>query len=423
MQNKTGVGRPARRPVRTVFVLLFGVVLGIFIDRTFLAGIIPAALVPASAVGDFKLMAQSWNLIDAYYVDRQSIKPDRMTYAAIAGMVDSLGDTGHSTFLTPREVRMANASIDGHFAGIGAEVQMKDNHVVIVSPIDGTPAQRAHLRPGDVILAVNGKSVAGEGLTEVVEKIRGKAGTKVTLTLRDARDGKQRTVALVRANIPVRSVSWHMLPGTKVADIRIASFSEGTAHELIQALDAAQQAGARGVVLDLRNDPGGLLDQAIDVASVFIPKGNVLLERNARGQIKPIPVRTDVPKYTLPIAVLINGGTASAAEIVSGALHDDLGAPLIGERTFGTGTVLQEFMLPDGAALLLGVREWLTPHGHTIWHKGIKPTDKVALGNKATMLRPDMLGTLSAAKLRASSDVQLLAALKAVEGLIAQKAH
>lgn len=421
MTKKTVSQRTSPRPVRALLLLLLGMVLGIVVDRSYLVGIIPAALVPGPAVGDFKLMAQAWNLIDAYYVDRKSIQPERMTYAAIAGMVNSLGDTGHSTFLTPREVRMADASIAGHFAGIGAEVQMKAGHVVIVSPIDGTPAQRAHLRPGDIILEVDGKSVVGEGLTAVVEKIRGKAGSKVSLLLQDPHDGKRRAVTLVRAEIPVKSVSWHMLPGTQVADIRIASFSEGTYTQLSQALGAARRAGARGVVLDLRNDPGGLLEQAIDVASLFIPKGNVLLERNAEGQVKPIPVRTDVPKYRLPLAVLINGGTASAAEIVAGALKDDVRAPLIGERTFGTGTVLQQFMLPDGAALLLGVREWLTPDGHTIWHKGIEPTDKVALGDKAIMLRPDALRALSAAQLRHSDDAQLLAALKAVEARIAKR--
>jgi carboxyl-terminal processing protease len=180
----------------------------------------------------------------------------------------------------------------------------------------------------------------------------------------------------------------------------------------------ARRAGAKGIVLDLRNDPGGLLDQAIDVASLFVRKGNVLLEKNVAGQVKPIPVRSDVPKFDLPLAVLINGGTASAAEIVAGALKDNEGAPLIGERSFGTGTVLRQFMLSNGSALLIAVREWLTPDGHTIWHKGIEPTHKVALGEKAIMLRPDAMHGLTASKLLHSGDAQLLSALKAVEARI-----
>ena len=421
MTKKTVLGRPSPRPVRALIILLFGMALGIVADRTYLAGIIPGAMVPASALGEFKLMAQAWNLIDAHYVDRSAIKPQRMTYAAISGMVDSLGDTGHSTFLTPREVRMANAAISGHFAGIGAEVRLKGSHVVIVTPIDGTPAQRAHLKPGDIILKVDGKSVAGDSLSSVVERIRGPAGSKVTLLLQSPPSGDRRSVTLVRANIPVHSVSWHMLPGTRVADIRIASFSDGTAAALDKVLGEARRAGARGVVLDLRNDPGGLLNQAIDVTSLFVRKGNVLLEKNVAGQVKPIPVRSDVPKFNLPLAVLINGGTASAAEIVAGALKDNEGAPLIGERSFGTGTVLRQFMLSNGSALLIAVREWLTPDGHTIWHKGIQPTHKVTLNQKAIMLRPDAMHGLTASKLRHSGDAQLLAALKAVEERIAKR--
>ncbi|MEJ2479870.1 MAG: S41 family peptidase [Acidihalobacter sp.] len=421
MTKKTVLGRPSRRPVRALIILLFGMALGIVADRTYLAGIIPGAMVPASAIGEFKLMAQAWNLIDAHYVDRPAVKPQRMTYAAISGMVDSLGDTGHSTFLTPREVRMANAAISGHFAGIGAEVRLKGTHVVIVTPIDGTPAQRAHLKPGDIILKVDGKSVAGDSLSAVVERIRGPAGSKVTLLLQSPPSGDRRSVTLVRANIPVHSVSWHMLPGTRVADIRIASFSDGTAAALDKVLGEARRAGARGIVLDLRNDPGGLLNQAIDVTSLFVRKGNVLLEKNVAGQVKPIPVRSDVPKFKLPLAVLINGGTASAAEIVAGALKDNEGAPLIGERSFGTGTVLRQFMLSNGSALLIAVREWLTPDGHTIWHKGIQPTHKVTLNQKAIMLRPDAMHGLTASKLRHSGDAQLLAALKAVEERIAKR--
>lgn len=421
MNKKIILGKPSPRPVRFIFILLLGMAMGIAVDRTYLAGIIPASLVQGQAIGDFRLMAQAWNLIDAHYVDRHAIQPKRMTYAAISGMVDSLGDTGHSTFLTPREVRMANAAIDGHFAGIGAEVQLKGSHVIIVTPIDGTPAQRAHLRPGEIILKVDGKSMVGESLNAVVESIRGPAGSKVTLELQNPSSDKLRTVTLVRANIPVHSVSWHMLAGTHVADIRIASFSDGTAEALAKVLQKAKSAGARGIVLDLRNDPGGLLEEAIDVTSLFVRKGDVLLEKNVKGQVKGIPVRQDVPKTVLPMAVLINGGTASAAEIVAGALKDNDHAPLIGERSFGTGTVLQQFTLSDGSALLIAVREWLTPNGHTIWHKGIVPTEKVALGEKDIMLRPDSMHGLTASKLRHSSDAQLLAALKDVEARIDRK--
>lgn len=420
--------KPASSPRRlrlstVVLVFVFGLVAGIALDRQYLAGIIPAAVVPWKAVPDFLLMSRAWNLIDAHYVDRASIKPTDMTYAAISGMVDSLGDTGHSTFLTPDMVKMADSVISGHFAGIGAEVQLKGRQVMIVTPLDGTPAQRAHLRPGDIILKVDGKDVTGEPLGEVVDHIRGPVGTRVVLDLMDPATGKKRMVTLVRAKIPIHTVSWHMLPGTVVADVRISSFSNGTAEQLAKVLGAARNAGARGIILDLRNDPGGLLTEAIDVASQFVPSGNVMLERNVRGRVRPIKVNPDVPKTGLPVVVLINGGTASAAEIVAGALKDDLNAPLIGEKTFGTGTVLQQFMLPDGAALLLAVEEWLTPNGHSFWHKGLQPTQKVVLPADAMLLRPDAMSDLTAAALRKSHDVQLLAGLHAVEGRMKKAAQ
>ena len=407
--------QPGSGLFRTTLFILLGVMLGILIDRVLLAGVIPAALVPASAVNDFRLMAQTWNLIDAHFVDRKAIKPTRMTYAAISGMVNSLGDTGHTTFLTPAEVRMEHTALQGHFAGIGAEVEYRKGHVVIVTPIDGTPAQRAHLKPGDIILKVDDHSVSDLSLLRVVGMIRGKAGTYVTLTLRQMGTGKTRTVTLVRAEIPLRSVSWATVPGTFIADIRISRFSKGTAQELDKALVAARRQGARGIILDLRNDPGGLLYEAIDVASLLIPKGNVLLEKNVQGKIKPIPIIRNVPKSHLPIAVLINRGTASAAEIVAGALRDDVHALLVGTRTFGTGTVLRQFMLSNGSAVLLAVREWLTPDGHTIWHRGIRPTIMVSLPPTIMLLFPDQLRHMKSDQLRHSKDRQFLTALARVK--------
>lgn len=398
-----------------ILVFIFGMVVGVFVDRQYLAGVVPASLVPGRAVPDFMLMSRAWNLIEAHYVDRKSIKPKKMTYAAISGMVNSLGDTGHSTFLSPGMVKMANTVISGHFAGIGAEVRLKGHEIVIVTPLDGTPAQRAHLKPGDVILKVNGKKVTGKPLGEVVDHIRGPVGTHVVLEILNPHTGKKRTVNLIRAKIPIHTVTWHMLPGTSIADVRISSFSKGTSKQLAKKLSAVRAAKARGIILDLRNDPGGLLTEAINVASQFIPNGNVMLERNRQGHVRPVPVNSSVPKTSLPIVVLVNGGTASAAEIVAGALKDDRHAPLIGQKTFGTGTVLQQFMLPNGSALLLAVQEWLTPNGHSFWHKGLKPTKKVTLPDKVSILRPDAMKGITVKGLHKSRDTQLMAAIHAIK--------
>jgi carboxyl-terminal processing protease len=388
---------------------------GIILSGTISAGGARAGSLAASVESDFKLMAQAWELIEKHYVDRSAIQPQRMTYAAISGMVESLGDTGHSTFLTPQMVRDSREELQGHFPGIGAEVQMKDNQVVIAAPLDHSPAEKAGLRAGDIIFKVDGKNVAGESLQQVVGRIRGPAGTTVVLSIRDPHTDRIRDVSIVRADIQVQSVTWRFLPATRIADIRIAQFSEGTAKSLQQITAQASTRGARALVLDLRNNPGGLLTQAVAVASHFLQAGNVLLEKNARGQVHPVAVKRDGLKVTLPMAVLTNAGTASAAEIVAGALQDANRATVVGEKTFGTGTVLEQFPLSDGSALMLAVEEWLTPDGHTIWHKGIEPDVTVALSARVQPLYPDALEGLSAEQLATSKDVQLLRALSLLE--------
>ncbi|HKK14190.1 MAG TPA: S41 family peptidase [Gammaproteobacteria bacterium] len=412
-----------RRPRRTKGIavasllwLVVGIGAGIILDRQVLSGMVASSALPFTAVPDFRLMGQAWNLIEKHYVDRSAVKPRQMTYGAISGMVDSLGDTGHSVFLTPKMVRQAKEQIQGHFPGIGAEVRMENKHVVVVAPLDGSPAQRAGLRPGDVIFKVDGKDVAGQSLDQVVGRIRGPAGSQVSLSLGRPHSDHTRTVSLTRAVIHVHSVSWRMIPGTRVVDVRIATFSQGTGKELAHALENLRQAGARGLILDLRNDPGGLLNQAVSVASRFLKGGNVLLEKNAKGKIHPVPVDSGTGSAKLPMVVLINQGTASAAEIVSGALKDAGKARLVGQTTFGTGTVLHEFRLSDGSALMLAIEEWLTPDGHTIWHKGITPDVKVALGDDVFPLTPATLKGMSAKAVRTSKDTQLLKALSMLPG-------
>lgn len=405
-----GVIRAFRRVVLLLILVAMSIAAGVVLDRQILANTVPLDTVPASAASDFSLMAEAWRLIKRHYVDRPAIKPKRMTYAAISGMVDSLGDTGHSEFLTPEMVAENRDVTQGQFAGIGAQIQMKDKHVVVVAPMDGTPAQKAGLAPGDIIMRVDGKDVAGLSLLKVVNMIRGPAGTKVTLGIQHPHSNEIHDVTLTRAKIPLLSVWWSMLPGTHIADVRISMFSKGTTKALEKALDEAKKQGADALILDLRNDPGGLLEEAIGVASRFLESGDVLIEKNSKGQKRSVPVESDVPKWTTPMTVLINAGTASAAEIVSGALQDPKRATLIGETTFGTGTVLQEFPLSDGSALMLAVEEWLTPDGHVIWHKGITPNITVALPSKVTPLIPQEMKKMSVSELDASGDAQLLRA-------------
>ncbi|MEJ2013483.1 MAG: S41 family peptidase [Anaerolineales bacterium] len=372
--------------------------------------------VPANARADFDLMAEAWNLIQKDYVDRSAVQPQPMTYGAISGMVASLGDTGHSVFLSPEMVKEEQDLTQGHFEGVGLEVQVKNGQIVIVAPIDGSPAKKAGLKPGEIITGVDGQDIKGLTLGQVVQKIMGPAGTSVTLTIEDPRTGQTNDVKLQRATIEIQNVTWHMLPGTRVVHLRIAAFSKGVTQDLQQALQDIQGQDYDGLILDLRSNPGGLLDEAVGVSSEFLSSGYVLKVRNAQGEITPIAVLPGGTATEVKMVALINGGTASAAEIVSGALQSAQRAVLIGETTFGTGTVLNQFPLSDGSALMLATEEWLTPDGKSIWHNGITPDVQVTLPAGASPLVPEEEAGMTASQLAATDDAQLLQAIQSLTG-------
>jgi carboxyl-terminal processing protease len=393
--------------------LSLGTVGGVLLDRQVLVAYAGpgATAAPTPAPSDLPLVQEAYNMIQRVYVDRTAIQPTQLEYGAVGGMVDALGDTGHSRFLSPAMVKQESQLTQGEFEGIGVEVQTKNGAIVVVAPIDGTPAQRAGLRPGDIITKVNGRDITGLPLDQVVGMILGPTGTSVTLTILRPGDGQTRDVTLVRARIAMQNVTWHQLPGTTIAHLRIAAFSQGVSKDLQKALTEIKAQGMTGIILDLRSDPGGLLDEVINVASEFLKSGNVLLEKDAQGKTTPVPVQPESVVTDLPMVVLINGGTASAAEILAGALQDAHRATLEGETTFGTGTVLSQFRLSDGSALLLATQEWLTPAGRVIWHHGISPDVTSSLGINATPLLPEGEAGMTAAQLQASGDTQLLRAL------------
>ena len=406
--------------ILVLFVLVFGAGLagGIFINQQVLAAGAPHASVPNTgdqSLLNYSLIQEAAQTVQKVYVDRSALQTTDLTYGAISGMVSALGDTGHSTFLTPQMVKEEQNFTQGQFEGIGALLEMRNGHPTIVTPFDGSPAQKAGLKPGDVIVAVNGKDVTGLTLNEVVTKVLGPAGTQVTLTILDPKTSQTRDVTITRAKITLNNVTWQMLPGTHIAQVRVAAFSQGVSKDLQNALLQAKQQGATGIVLDLRNDPGGLLSEAISVASQFISKGNIMLEKDAQGNTKPLPAESGGAALDIPMVVLINNGTASAAEIVAGALKDHSRATLVGETTFGTGTVLNEFKLSDGSALLLATEEWLTPSGKTIWHQGITPDVTVTLSSDIIPLVPEAERNMTAEQLKASGDQQLLKAIELLQ--------
>jgi carboxyl-terminal processing protease len=407
-----------RRAVRVLIFLLF---LPIFLGAGFLGGVVFDHFLITPTIASAKtlpqtngmdLVNQAYQIIQQHYVDIAAVKQTQLEYGAISGMVDALGDTGHSRFLTPQMVQAENNFTQGSFEGIGAEVMMNDKgQVVIVSPIDGSPAQAAGVKAGDIMLKVDGVDLSGMSLSDVVTKVLGPAGTKVTITLQDPKTQAVRDVAITRAKINVQNITWIMLPGTTIADIRIAGFSQGVTNDLRTALKQIQAQGATGIVLDLRNNPGGLLDEAIGVTSQFLGSGNVLLVKNAQGQQQAIQVKPGGLAVNIPMVVLVNQGSASAAEIVTGALQDAHRATVIGETTFGTGTVLNGFPLSDGSQILLATEEWLTPNGRVIWHKGLAPDVQVSLASTVTLFVPEAGKGMTAAQLQSSQDAQLLKAI------------
>ncbi len=396
-----------RYPLKLVIVFVMSGLIACHL----LSAYTPPSTVPPQAESHFRLMAEAWNAIERIYVDRKAIDPKKMTYGAIGGMVDSLGDTGHSRFLSPEMLKQETGLTRGEFEGIGAEVRMKKGQLVIVAPIDGSPAQRAGLKAGDIILKVDEKEVTGLPLNQAVDLILGPAGSSVKLTILNEKSGRTKEVSLIRARVVFQSVSWHHLPGTSVAHLRLAAFNTGVAKDLQKALPTMLEEGLTGIILDLRNNPGGLYQEAVATASQFLSSGNVLIEKDALGKTKPVPVQPGGLATAVPLVVLINGGTSSGAEIVAGALQDAHRARIVGEKTFGTGTVLQTFKLSDGSALMLAIEEWLTPAGHNIWHHGISPDIEVPLPTDVIPLIPVTEREMTAKELKQSQDVQLLRGL------------
>ncbi len=394
-------------------LLLVGFGGGVLADR---AELIPGATYyePKSVASTFSIFWQAWDLVQQHYVDRAAINPTQMTYGATEGMLDSLGDVGHTRFLSPQALKQENESLAGHLQGIGAELSSQDGQPVIVAPIPGSPAQKAGIRAGDIIVRVNGQPVTGLTLDQVVNLVRGPVGSSVTLTVLHKGETTLTAITVVRAQITVPNVTWARLPGTSVGHVLISQFGLNCTQDLVKVLQDAQANGIKGIVLDLRNDPGGYRDEAIGVASQFLTSGNVLLEQNAQGKRTPYPVRPGGMAPNLPMSVLINEGTASSAEIVAGALQDHHRGPLVGMTTFGTGTVLSTFSLSDGSAILLGTEEWFTPDGRQIWHHGITPDIQVSLPDGVVPLLPEEEAGMTPQQLQSSQDTQLLRALQEV---------
>ena len=307
--------------------------------------------------------------IEKNYVE--PVDPKKLIYGAIKGMVKTLDP--HSSFMTKDEYKELMIETKGKFTGVGIEITIKDNFLTVVAPIEGTPAYKAGIKPGDKIIKIDDEPTKDMTLMDAVKRIRGPKGTKVKLTILREGVNKPLEFVITRDVIPIKSVKKYML-ASHIGYVRISSFQSNTTKELKQALRELEKRELKGLILDLRNNPGGLLNQAIEVSDVFLDSGIIVSTKGRKKNQNMIAyAHENLVERKYPIVVLVNGGTASAAEIVAGALQDNKRAIIVGTKTFGKGSVQTVIPLSDGSALRLTTARYYTPSGRCIQVTGIEP--------------------------------------------------
>lgn len=345
--------------------------------------------VPAGSGGGLEVVQEAWDIIYRDYVDRDHLEPHELSRGAIEGMIEALDDP-YSSYLEPETYEIGLSGLEGEIEGIGAQVGMKEEKLTIISPIPDSPADQAGLKPDDVVLEIEGESTAGMSLVEAVLKIRGPKGTTVTLLIQHKDEAEPVEVSIVRATIELSSVMVEMTGD--IARIRITHFSKRTATELEAKLPEIEQAKARAVILDLRGNPGGILETVIQVASQFLKEGVVLKVVDNQGEQTVFEVKPKEVVNELPMVVLVNEFSASGSEVLAGALQDYGRAVIAGSKTFGKGSVNAIHQLEDGSALYITVARWLTPNGRPIEGKGIEPDYELELeGEEAIQWAMDYL--------------------------------
>lgn len=335
---------------------------------------------------DFSLFWDVWGKMEKKYVDEKKIDATKMYYGAIKGMVASVEDP-YTFFLTPDENKKSKDDLGGKFEGIGAQLGLREGVIVVVAPLKNSPALRAGILSGDVITKVNGESIQGWTLNQAVGKIRGEKGTKVSITV--ARSEGEKTFEIIRDQIKVDSVElmYENKNGQDIAVLKVNQFGETTNEEWDTAVndiaDKFNNGQVKAMVLDLRDNPGGYLESSVYLASEFLPRGSMIVKQESTiDGTKEYQVRKDGKLQSIPMTVLINQGSASASEILAGALRDYNRATLIGQKSFGKGSVQEALDLQKGAGLHVTVAKWLLPKGEWINGKGITPEIEVQLDLK-----------------------------------------
>ena len=319
---------------------------------------------------EFDILTEAWRMLSEEYVDKGELDPEKLSRGAVRGMIKSLDDP-YSFYIDPEIHQLDMASLTGKYQGIGAVIGISDEQLTIVAPFADSPAERAGIKAGDRIMEINGESTSELTLIEASLKIRGPEGTSIILLILREGESEPVEIEIIRGEITLESVSAEMRGD--VAYIRIIQFLSSTGDDLHDALQDVMDEGATSIILDLRNNPGGLLNAAIDVASQFLAGGIVVDVVDGDGMHNPLQVKGKGIATDLPLVVLVNGGSASASEIVAGALQDYGRAELAGSQTFGKGSVQVIHKLEDGSALRLTMARWFTPSGTRIDGEGITP--------------------------------------------------
>lgn len=359
--------------VRNILIIVFAILL----TNILTAGAL--LFTPKTNYSQFdKLLKVKKILIDNYIDKIDKTKEDKMADAEIRGMVDSLGDP-YTVYMDAKEYKEFSTQMAGSYAGIGVYIGVKDNKILVSAPIEGSPAEKAGVKAGDAIVGVNGTSVTGKEMDKAQAMMLGKPGTSVKVTFYRKSLGNFVKV-ITRAQIVIKSIKYNML-NNNIGYIRISMFDENTSAEFMKALDSLEKQGEKGLIIDLRDNGGGLLDESWKIADRLLGKGTIVYTIDNKKQKETWP--SDARKFTKPLVLLVNGGTASASEILSGAVRDFKAGTLVGTKTFGKGIVQIPVELSDGSAVKVTIARYYTPSGECIQKKGINPNVLLDLTKQA----------------------------------------
>ena len=318
---------------------------------------------------NFSIFWEAWKKLKDKYIEKNLNNQD-LVYGAISGLVDSLKDP-NTNFFPPSEAKKFQEDIQGSFGGVGIEIDIRKGQLLIVAPLKNTPAERAGLRAGDKILKVDGTSTAGFNLDEAVKLIRGEVGTKVTLTIMRDSWSEPKDIAITREIIQIPTLDWKMLD-KDIAYIQLYNFYQNASFNFYQAAVSIYSQNPKAIILDLRNNPGGYLETAVEITGWFLKPGEIVVSEEFRsGQKQQFKASGNGIFKDLPLVILVNEGSASASEILAGALRDNRKIELIGKKTFGKGTVQEIMSLSDGSSMKVTIAHWLLPSGHMIEKNGL----------------------------------------------------